>query len=169
MIFLAELFAEARGWARRLADDRSGISMLEFAFIGPIFFAILMAIFETGFMFVSALVIEGATAQAARQIRTGQVQQSGDQLGAFRQILCNNLFGIVDCADLRINVQNFDPGNIRPNPAEVFEPGAAGRFVIVQVRFEWEFVTPFLNIIVGQGAPNSRRFIASAAFHNEPF
>jgi Flp pilus assembly protein TadG len=47
---------------------------VEYALLALPFFTILLAIIETGYIFFVAILIEGATAEAARQIRTGAVQ-----------------------------------------------------------------------------------------------
>lgn len=159
--------------SRRFSRDRSGVTALETALLLPPFLGILMAILETGFMFLSAIIVEGATAEAARQVRTGFVQQSGAPIGQFRQILCDNLFGVVPCADLSVDVRNytqFQDADVSANvDGAAFAPGNPGDVIVVRVSYDWEFITPFLELAVGQATPDSRTFISNAAFRNEPF
>jgi Flp pilus assembly protein TadG len=60
----------------RLAKERRGAITVEYALLALPFFTILFAIIETGYIFFAAILIEGATAEASRQIRTGAVQQA---------------------------------------------------------------------------------------------
>lgn len=160
----------------RLAKERRGAIAVEYALLALPFFTILFAIIETGYIFFSAILIEGATAEAARQIRTGSVQQSGAPLTQFRDILCGNLFGIVPCGDLIIDVRNFtrfadaNPPPIAGNAAgATFAPGAAGDVVVVRVAYSWNFITPFIETALSNADGGTRSIVSSAAFRNEPF
>ena len=160
----------------RLARARRGAVAVEYALLSIPFLTILFAIIETGYIFFAAILIEGATAEAARQIRTGAVQESGAPLTQFRGILCNNLFGIVPCGDLVIDVRNFtrftdaNPPPIAGNAAgATFAPGAAGDVVVVRVAYEWYFITPFIDEALSKADGGTRSIVSSAAFRNEPF
>jgi Flp pilus assembly protein TadG len=58
-------------WLRRFGRAREGVTALEFALVAVPFLTIMFAILETGYVFFLAILIEGATADASRQIRTG--------------------------------------------------------------------------------------------------
>ena len=47
--------------------------MLEFALVAPVFFVLLMGTIEIGVMFFGDFVLQNATNDAARLVRTGQV------------------------------------------------------------------------------------------------
>jgi hypothetical protein len=57
-----------RGWRRlaRLGPDASGVTVVEFGFVAPVFFALLMGIFEIGHMAYANAVLNGAVEKAAR-------------------------------------------------------------------------------------------------------
>ena len=96
--------------ARRLAaaaKNGRGAVAVEFALLAIPFFVVLFGILETGYLFLVAIVLEGATADGARQIRTGFVQQSGDPLTALSTLVCDNMFNLVTCGDLIFDVRNF--------------------------------------------------------------
>ena len=58
---------------RRLrADSRKGSAAIEFAFVAPVFFVLLMGIFEAGIMFFAQAALQNAVTDLGRQIRTGQ-------------------------------------------------------------------------------------------------
>ncbi len=156
----------------RLARARRGAIAVEYALLAVPFFTILLAIIETGYIFFAAILIEGATAEAARQIRTGAVQGSSAPLAQFRAILCNSLFGVVPCGDLVIDVRNFTrfaDANPPPIAGNSFAPGGAGDVVVVRVAYQWSFITPLLNRALSNAAGNTRSIVSSAAFRNEPF
>ncbi len=52
---------------RRLRRDRRGVSTIEFAFIMPAFFFLLLGSLEFGFAFYARAVLQGAVEQAARR------------------------------------------------------------------------------------------------------
>jgi len=57
----------ARGrLARDLAADRSGVSVVEFAFVAPVFLTMLMAVFDLGFLVYAKAVLQGAVEDGAR-------------------------------------------------------------------------------------------------------
>jgi Flp pilus assembly protein TadG len=160
----------------RLARDRRGAVAVEYALLSVPFFTIIFAIIETGYIFFAAVLIEGGTAEAARQVRTGAVQASGAPLQSFRTILCANLLGVVPCNELVLDVRNFDSfGNANPPPlpgnnaGAQFAPGAAGDVVVVRVSWQWNFITPFIDRALANADGGVRSIVASAAFQNEPF
>ena len=63
--------------ARRLqqgARCRSGATLVEFSLLAFPFLLLLMATFEVGFLYWANQELENATGDAARMVRTGQVQ-----------------------------------------------------------------------------------------------
>ncbi len=161
----------------RLISARRGAVAAEYAIIAVPFLTLLFAIIETGYIFFSAVLIENGTANAARQIRTGTVQASGAPITQFRAILCANLFNVIPCNNVRVDVRNFTTfGAARNAPAlagaaagDQFAPGNAGDIVVVRVSWSWNFITPFINRLLGNVDGGQRAFVASAAFRNEPF
>ena len=162
---------------RRLSGEEKGSAAVETAMLMIPFLTILFALLETGYMYFVAVMIEGATSEAARQVRTGSVQASGSPIGAFRQSLCDNMFGIVPCDALQVDVRNFaqfgganGPPLAGNGAGNAFAPGGAGDIIVVRVSYQVEFVTPFLaDILTAGGGDGSRLLISSSAFRNEPF
>ena len=69
------------GMFRRLANNRDGTTAVELAFVGPPFLLLLAAIFELGLTLTAQSLLDGAARDAARLIRTGQVQTQGSPIG----------------------------------------------------------------------------------------
>ena len=100
-------------------DD--GVAAIEFALFAIPFFLLIMGIIEIGITIGAATVLNGATDDAARAVRTGQVydpayqpDDAGTCSGAeecFRRRLCFRLHGFIDCADLNYHVVTMDPAD----------------------------------------------------------
>ena len=63
----------------RWGRDESGVTAVEFALVGLPFLIMVIGIIEMSLMFTSQSLLEASTSQAARQIRTGAVQQGGGE------------------------------------------------------------------------------------------
>jgi len=170
---LARIARAVRAYARA----RDAITTVEIALLAVPFLTIFFAIIETGYMFFLAILLEGATADAARQIRTGVVQESGSPLDKFQQILCEQMFGLIACPQsFVIDVRNFSrfedavlPTMSSTQAGSTFVAGNPGDVVVVRVAFSWNFITPFLGTLLGEVDGGERTFISSAAFRNEPW
>ncbi len=168
------------GLLRRLHDDRSGATALEFAIVATPFFVLMMAIIEVSMVFFANFTLENAVDQAGRMIRTGQIQELGFSESQFKQTICDNAPVIFNCmAGLKIDVIKFndftgvslpDPldgdGELRTNFG--FDPGAAGNVVVVRAFYEWELLAQ-LPGGMGNMPGGGRLLVATAAFRNEPF
>lgn len=169
--------------ARELGRRQEGATMVEFAIVVFPFLAILFAIVEIALVFYAGQVLETATADSARRIMTGEVQNSNMDQAAFKADLCGRLHALFNCdAGVKIDVKTFDSfstavwappsvdedGNLETDDF-VFEPGAQGDIVVVRVTYEWPiFVRDFgFNLAT---LPNGKRLLmATAAFRNEPY
>ena len=167
---------------RRFGASRDGIAAVEFAIIAAPFFAILFAIFETAFVFYADLMLDTGLTQAARMVRTGQAQTAGFDEAAFRDSVCDNVYGFIDCAaGLEIDVRSFpDFNNVAvPDPLDAsgnlqtnftYDPGEEGDVVVARAFFEWNLLTPMpYGSGLGNMSSGNRLLIASATFRNEPF
>lgn len=170
-----------RTLARRAATvlhDTRGVAAIEFAFVAPPFLLLVMGIIEVSLAFFTGSVIEGATKEAARQIRIGQVQESADPLAAFREELCDQLYGIIDCAKVVFHVQTFSDFQSVSMPLELdedgeivnttFAPGTSGAVTVVRAMYRWEFKTPLVAEAMSAGI-GGHLIVSTVAFQNEPY
>ncbi len=165
------------GLLGRFFRRKSGVTSVEMAMLALPFLTILFAIIETGYMFFLAIMLEGATGDAARQIRTGSVQQSGSPLVQFQAVLCDRLFGMIQCpAKVVVDVRNYSRFDAANPPAmagnqagSTFAPGNPGDVIVVRVAYTWNFITPLLSNALANADGGTRTFVASAAFRNEPY
>src|SRR3546814_11063056 len=77
---------------------------------------------------------------AARQIRTGQVQESAGPLAAFQAELCGSMVGIIDCSKVVFNVKTFSSFSAVSMPIEVDERSEerrVGKACVSTCRSRW--------------------------------
>lgn len=167
---------------RMRAGRRAGSAAIEFAFIAPIFFLFLMGTMETGIIFLGDMVLQNATNDAARQIRTGQVTLSAMTKDQFRQLICTKIGPLLHCdTNLQIDVENFPNFSAVALPSPVradgtidpalnnWAPGTACNIVLVRSFYTWTVATPLLTPFLVNAANNKHVLSAASAFRNEPF
>ena len=166
---------------RQLGHDRSGASALEFALVSVPLILLLLAILELGLVFSANLVLEYATAQGARLIRTGQAQTKGFDAATFKNEVCKSLTAPLSCSGLKLDVRRFsnfsgtqitDPldasGALKTNFS--YDPGIGGDVIVVRAFYEFDIPALMpVEISMSNMSDGSRVLVATAAFRNEPF
>lgn len=164
--------------AVRFRRDCSGASAVEFAIVAFPFIVLLLGLLEVALISVGSFILDSATEQAARLIRTGQA--SSFNAAQFRQAVCDRLTTPIDCSEnLKIDVQKFsnfssieltqpvdDDGNVISDFG--FNPGGTGEVVVVRVFYEWPLIGKVPGGI-GNLENGNYMMISTAAFRNEPF
>lgn len=167
--------------ARLGLRSRSGSAMIEFAFVAPIFFLFLMATFEVGIIFLGTFVLQNATNDAARLIRTGQISTTAGST-AFRDLICSKITPLLACdSKLQINVEtvsSFGAATIS-NPVtssgtldaslNKFDPGTVCSVVLVRTFYTYTVATPMLTPFLVNINSSQHLLTAAAAFRNEPY
>ena len=168
------------------ADD--GVTVVEFAVVGPLFFAIIGATIETALAFFAGYALDAAVIDTSRLIRTGQPNYiSNTSADNYRAAMCGQLYGIFDCEELRISVQGIgsfrdftttfpledDTGawNFTQNYRGSGSSGSidGGSYVMIEAYYKWPtfFNIPGLN--AGQTADGKRLLAAAHVLRTEPF
>jgi len=169
----------------RFGGDRRGATAVEFALVAPVFLYLLIGIVEASLLFFTTTVVDGAVMEAARTIRTGQAQNSGDSLTTFKTALCG-ILTTYNCNDMTIDVRTYpsfssvsipvlhynDDGELVDEDGNVYvaeyTPGGSGDITVVRVMYSWSFVTPFIGALFGD--TGSGKFLSTTAvFKNEPY
>jgi len=158
--------------------DAGGSVLMEFALVAPPFMLLLVGTLEFATMYFAGSVIEGATKEAARQIRTGQIQGSADPLAAFQAELCGSLAGVIDCTEVLFTVQTFSSFSAVSMPLEVdedgeivspgFSPGGSAAVTVVRAIYRWDFLTPMMEHVLPSGLAG-HLLVSTVAFQNEPY
>lgn len=183
-------------WQKKLeafAEDKRGIAAVEFALIAMPFFFLIFGLLEVCVIFIMSSILEHAASEASRQIRTGQLQTSGQSAAAtqaaFETSVCDELFGLMACDDrLKFDVQQFAnfsgtgsstptylPATDPTNPGGLddsgfsFNAGAQNEIVVIRVFYEWDLIIPVMSAPLANMSENRRLLQATVAFRNEPF
>ncbi|HPE47667.1 MAG TPA: pilus assembly protein [Hyphomonas sp.] len=164
------------------ASERRGAVAVEFALIAIPFFFIVFGLLEVCLLFIMSTVLEHSISEASREIRTGQAQEAGFSEQDFRDAICSELFGLLDCgSNLHIDVRKLSgfgsastdmPLDSDGNFDETgfgFDPGGANDVVAVRVFYEWTLLTPILSAPLVNMNGSKHLIQANAVFRNEPF
>jgi len=164
---------------RMRSDSQRGSAALEFAFIAPIFFALMLGILEIGVMTFGQFALQNAVTQAGRLIRTGQAQAINPATASqcvsnnvpgnyttsqdwFRGQICCNVSALLDCSDskLFISVASTNAGfaagsafsaNLS-NVANAYSPGTACDVVLIRATYSWPVWFPGLAQLLNSGS-----------------
>jgi len=163
----------------RLLRSRRGVTLIEFALVGPLFLLLAFAIVDNGLVLFMQTVLDNATREAARQIEIGKVQNSGDSDGSglFKTTLCNNLGGLIPCNSLTWNVQFSSVGfssmtaagsdSTGHLTATGFSPGSQKSYVLVQVGYTQPYIVPALARI--SSSTGNLLLVSTVAQQNENY
>ncbi len=169
---------------KKLRSCDKGAAAIEFALLAVPFFMLLMGTFETGAMLLVNYSMDDGIADAARMIRTGQVDKKGITAAQFKQLACNKMYVVSDCASkLYVDVRKFkDFASVNIPPAldsdgnlsgsvtkPAYQIGKPMDVVVVRAYYEWSFVTPFIGKFLSNMSNDKRLLATGAAFRNEPY
>ena len=154
---------------RRLARDSIGAIAVEMAVVGPPFFFLLVSIIDLGLMLANQSLLEGAARDAARLIRTGQVQTASSPITTFQTLLCSDMSPVMSSTDCAANiifeVQTFTSfGSVSFTPCVLnanqtgtgticsFTPGNGGDIVGVKAVYNRSFIIPWVGACLTGGS-----------------
>jgi len=164
----------------RFLHSRCGVTMVEFALVGPLALLLTFAICDNGLVLFMQTVLDNATREAARQIEIGKVQLSGDTdgTGLFKTTLCSNLGGLIPCNSLQWRVQSSNVSFASMSATVTatgsgqmattgFSAGTAQSYVLVQVGYTQPYFIPALARI--SGSTGNLLLISTVAQQNEHY
>ncbi len=182
---MLRLFGNLRRNIKRLSGNSRGATAVEFALVSPLFFAFIFSLVEAGLLFTRIALVEDATRTASRQIYTGAAQTGGVTQDDLKQIICDNTYGFISCADsITLEVQTItdfssipntnavcDESDDEINPVVEYTPGATTETTFVRVCVTVPILTPGLGLglALPKSAGNKYSIVTSLAFENEPF
>lgn len=166
----------------RFARAREGVTAIEFAMIAPIFFALLLGIFETAFAMLSSQLVETATVDASRLILTGQAQTQGMTKDTFKAAVCKILPPFMDCSGkVYVDVQTLTTyDDLETPPDDDLDPsgfkfitGGPDDIVMVRIYYKWTGLIPSVmknfGLNLGNQSDGSTLETATMVFRNEPY
>jgi hypothetical protein len=167
-------------WVREWARNDTASTAVEFSLVAVPFTYILIGIIEISLMFGASSVLNGATNDAARLIRTGQAQTSADPEVTFRDMLCSSASALIRCDRLRYEVieipsfesfANFPPSFNEDGDLESqgFDAGGVNTTVLIRTAYRYRFMTPFLGQVLSDASGNSRLMMSTVVLQTEPY
>ena len=163
-----------------IRDDASAAA--EFTLVGMPFIIMLIGIVEVCLFFSTAVNLEGATQAAARLIRTGQAQTSGNPLQMFQTEMCDMVSSLISCNSLQYQVLPITNNNFSNAEAmtpaydgngnllnQGFDPGISSQDVLVRVVYQYTFLTPLLGNIITGGTSSQAVLTSTILIENEPY
>lgn len=183
---MLSLFRRPRFFAKKLAKDEQGATVVEFAILGPIFFAMLFSIFEMGYLFTKISMVNHAVSVVSKDIYIGTASSGTITYDDLEQKICDKLvIGGDDCTnnlllelteitsitDLPDTEADCEYTDLPIKPTVSYDPGASGTTVFMRVCFVTDIVTPGIGfgLHLPRTAGDKFSIVASTAFVNEPF
>ena len=166
---------------RRFACQQDGSAAIEFGLVAVPFLALTFAIVESALVFFAGQTLEAAAAASARLIMTGQAQTAGYSATTFKTAVCNQIFGLFDCANgVYVDVKSYanfasistsqpitngqlDTSNM------TYSPGGPGSIVVVSLYYQWPIYVSLLSDNLQNLSGNYRLLAATNVFRNEPY
>ncbi len=170
--------------ARRFVREEDGTAAVEFALVALPFLALTFAILETALVFFAGQTLEAAASDSGRLIMTGQAQSASFDAAAFKQAVCDRIYGLFDCANgVYLSVQtysNFSQGATAINTSPIkdgkfdtsklpFDTGGPGDIVVVTLYYEWPIYVSLLGNELANLNGGNRLLVATSVFRNEPY
>ena len=168
------------GLRRGLRRATDGSTAVEFGMVVLPFCLMMFSILELGLVFVTDSVLENATIETGRLVRTGQASAQGMTAAQFKNSLCGRMSVFSgDCAaratvDVRVIPQfNMTP----PDPMAsgtfnaaglTYSNGQPGDLVLVRVWYRQPLLTTFMSQGLSRLNDGTIRMTATTAFRNEP-
>lgn len=169
-----------RGFIARLLAAREGSAAVEFGMVALPFLMMMFAILELGLVFVTDSVLENATLETGRLIRTGQASAQNMTAAQFKTSLCGRMSIFApDCAsrasvDVRV-IPQFAVTPPDPMAGGTFDPGALtyangnpGDLILVRVWYRQPLMTTFLSQGLSRLNDGAAMLSVTTAFRNEP-
>jgi len=162
-------------------QDAEGTTAIELAFVAAPLLYFLLGIIEIALMFTTSIVLEGATSDASRLIRTGAAQQSGDPQAIFEDALCEGVSVLASCGDIQYEVIAIDEGfgGAAGNTAtfnddgsfasQGFDAGGVSDVVLIRVIYQYALKTPILSQFFSDPGSDTRLMMSTIVLQTEPY
>lgn len=169
---------------KRLSREQSGATAVEFAMVGPLFFALIFSMLETGIMISRVSLLDNAMANAAKLVYTGQAPEQED----IQEEICGKAFMFNNCEEnVHVELTVIDDDWNAPDtdaecrdsevedeelqPATRYSTGNTSEIIFMRVCVTTDIVTPGIGVGLSLPKTDTGRFqiVSSMTFMNEPF
>lgn len=177
---LSRSLNRTRRLRRNLLANRDGAAAVEFALVALPFCFMMFAILEIGLVFVLDSVLENATINTGRLVRTGRASAQSMTSEQFKTALCSrmSIFSAGCVAKVNVDVREVPVfATVPPDPMSTgtfnagalgYTNGQRGSLMLVRVWYKHTLITPFLAQGLSRMSDGSAMLTAVTAFRNEP-
>lgn len=177
ILTLNRLRSRARG------RKREGSSAVEFAMVAMPFFFMMFAIIEIGMIFVTDSILENATVETGRLVRTGQAAGSSLTDEQFKTRFCDRMSIFASQCPDRVTIdvreipqfRNQNPPDPMANGVSFdptvlgYETGQPGSLMLVRIWYRQPLLTPFLAQGLSKLGDGTTIMMTTTTFRNEPY
>lgn len=152
--------------------------------VAPVLFLFLFGIIETGVIFFGSAMLQNATDDTARKIRTGQLTGVLTQAQLVAQV-CGEVTGLISSSDCTTNLQvdlrafttfggaaypsvTKPDGTVDTAKLKV-EKAADCSVVLFRSFYPWKVLTPLMSTLLENTTTGLHILSSSAAFRTEPY
>lgn len=171
---------------RLFVRNKRGASAVEFAIVAPVFFMLMFTTFEVGWFYFVNSTLDSAVMNAARVLRTGQVQKADLTKEEFYyNIVCPRVQMIGDCdSRLTVEVRTFasfaelsadSSPYVCPDQEQIeidqipYEPGADRSIVRLRMCILYNTLNPAIGMKLAQNEQGQRKVTTSYVLRVEPY
>jgi TadE-like protein len=152
---------------KRFAKAKDGTTLIEFALLAPVFFMLVMGLVEFVLFQYKTYALNHVVYEAARNLQTGEVQNSGSMATAFHDEVCAAAGPMIDCEKIIFDVRAFDAIDEISYPP--VEPGGPEQYSVIRASIHHQFVTPFMDKLFRIGPDMPAIVNAYCVVRNEPW
>ena len=159
-----------------------GATAIEFGIVAIPFLFMMFSILEIGRLYALSSVLEDATMDAGRRIRTGEMQSTGASAATFKQAVCDRMSVFEgECnqrltVDVRVMPQFANQSPPDPVTGETFseaqltyQPGGAREIVLVRTWWRAPLFAPLVTQGLQRLSDGSAVLTAASTFRTEPY
>jgi Flp pilus assembly protein TadG len=180
--FAGYLLSRARG-VLAFCRAESGATAVEFAIIGPVFIATLVAVLQVCVFSFAQMAIQNAAVEAGRYFMTGQAQSNGWTASTIVSNVCPS--ALFNCSNMYIVVQDYSSfagantsapamyngstANTQANYTFNSTGAAPTDIVVVQLVYAWPVITGPFGFNISNLPNNQIQLTGVTAVRVEPY
>lgn len=166
---------------KRFQKSQDGTAAVEFALVSVPFFTLLIGTIEIMMMFSTQMMLEGATENASRQIKTGFFQQAQyeDPEQEFRNVLCEQIGFLMNCDEIVIEMLPFETfaeasefTPVYDEDGQIisrgFNSGNVNDTILIRTAFQYQMITPFIDRVFARDS-GSKLLMTTLVRKTEPY
>lgn len=169
---------------KAFARDQRGTTAIEFGLLAIPFFALVGATLETGLVSLAGQILDSAVQDSSRLIRTGQAQTANYNAALFEDAICDGLYGMFTCNELRVRVTVMvdfatamaaspvvasGPNAGQWSIVEDYDDGVRDSIILVEAHYKWPVILNIGGFTLEDQPGGMRLLSAVRVFRNEPF